>query len=455
MAARGYAPPQQLRLHQPYLPPLLRPRLLPCLAALTLLGTLFTTCGRDTSSPLTLAEEHQQLCGNCHLAPAPQDIPKSVWIGSVLPNMAARVGLAYGDYDPFKGLGMEEGFRVSMSGAYPEVAQVDSALWWRVHDYIVALAPDSIQVDASRAGRHTSMTQFRPRSLRLDSNDRAFITGAHFSPLHQSMVVSDVTGALFAVPSGKTLPTRGTGAVVGFTERRTDTLVTVIGGMNPSEIPTGSVYFQRGGRQTLVADQLHRPVFAKALDFDGDGLEEVVVCEFGYYTGALSILVPKGSAYESKTLLALPGTIKFEVLDLDGDGHLDIVVLASQGAEGIYALYGDGKLGFRTEALVRLPPHYGSSWFEFVDMDGDSDKDIILANGDNADYSVFAKPYHGLRIFSDEGKQNFQESYFFPMYGCTRVAAADYDGDGDIDLAVTAFFADYLRNPSEGFVVLN
>ena len=244
---------------------------------------------------------------------------------------------------------------------------------------------------------------------------------------------------------------RGTGAVVGFAERPQDTLVTVIGGMNPSEVPTGSVYFLRNGQQLTVADQLHRPVIAEVTDLDGDGVEEVLVCEFGYYTGGLTLLVPEGGAYERRSLLPLFGTIKFEVLDFDGDGHLDIVVLASQGAEGVYALYGDGELGFRTEALVRLPPHYGSSWFELIDLDGDGDRDIVLANGDNADYSIFAKPYHGLRVFSNDGKRGFEETYFFPMYGCTRVAAADYDQDGDIDLATTAFFADYLRNPEEGF----
>lgn len=412
------------------------------------------TCDTDAGPPLTLAEEHQQLCGNCHLAPAPQDIPKSVWTGSVLPNMAARVGLAYEDYDPLKGLSMEESYRVTLSGAYPERPTVDSATWWRVHDYIVGLAPDSVPVDPTRIGRHQALTGFAAHAINLDDNDRAFVTGAHYSPLHHSMVVSDVAGGLFAMPSGKTLPTRGTGAVVGFAERPQDTLVTVIGGMNPSEIPTGSVYFMRGGQQVSVAEELHRPVYAEVTDFDGDGQEEVLVCEFGYYTGSLTLLVPKGGAFERKTLLPLPGTIKFEVLDFDEDGNLDIIVLASQGAEGVYALYGDGELGFRTEALVRLPPHYGSSWFELVDLDGDGDRDIALANGDNADYSIFAKPYHGLRIFGNDGRRNFKETFFYPMYGCTRVAAADYDQDGDIDLALTAFFADYLRNPEEGFVLL-
>ncbi len=32
--------------------------------------------------------------------------------------------------------------------------------------------------------------------------------------------------------------------------------------------------------------------------------------------------------------------------------------------------------------------------------------------------------------------------------------ARDFDGDGDLDLAVIAFFADYPKQPEEGFVYL-
>ncbi len=420
-------------------------------ASAVVCASVAAACSRD-SAALTIEEEHALVCGNCHLLPAPQDMPKAIWTKSVLPNMAARVGLAYGDYNPNKGLSMEEQYQVTLAGVYPTLPQVDSAMWWRVHDYIVAMAPDSIPVDTARRGRHQALAGFEVQGLRLGDDQRAFVTGAHYSAATHSMVISDMAGGLFRAPSGKTLPTRGTGPVVGFAERPQDTLVTVIGGMNPSQLATGSVYFLRGGQQVTVADKLHRPVYAATTDFDGDGREEVLVCEFGYYTGALTLLQPVGSAYERQTLLDLPGTIKFEVLDFDGDGYEDIVVLASQGAEGVYVLYGDGALGFRVEQLVRLPPHYGSSWFELVDMDGDGDLDIVLANGDNADYSIFAKPYHGLRIFSNDGERSFTETYFYPMYGCTRVAAADYDGDGDVDLAVTAFFADFVRNPSEAFV---
>src|SRR5690606_20503160 len=121
----------------------------------------------------------------------------------------------------------------------------------------------------------------------------------------------------------------------------------------------------------------------------------------------------------------------------------DLVVLHAQGDEGVTVLYQEDRLKFRAERVIRLSPVYGSSWFEMFDYDGDGDKDIALANGDNADLSFVNKPYHGLRVFINEGEHGFQQRYFYPLPGATRVAANDFDGDGDVDFAVSCFFPDY------------
>ena len=74
--------------------------------------------------------------------------------------------------------------------------------------------------------------------------------------------------------------------------------------------------------------------------------------------------------------------------------------------------------------------------------------------GDNADYSVVLKPYHGVYIFLNDGKNGFEQQYFFPINGCYKAVARDFDGDGDLDLATISFFADYATQPEEGFVYL-
>lgn len=43
---------------------------------------------------------------------------------------------------------------------------------------------------------------------------------------------------------------------------------------------------------------------------------------------------------------------------------------------------------------------------------------------------------------------------FFHINGCYKAIARDYDGDGDLDIATIAYFADYKNRPEEGFVYL-
>src|SRR5690606_25331206 len=107
---------------------------------------------------------------------------------------------------------------------------------------------------------------------------------------------------------------------------------------------------------------------------------------------------------------------------------------------GIYIWYNQGNGDFSTKHPIRLPPLYGFSWFELFDYDHDGDLDVALVNGDNADFTYTLKPYHGLRLFLNEGDDQFKEVLFYPIYGATRLIARDFDQDGDTDFAVTALF---------------
>jgi hypothetical protein len=93
-------------------------------------------------------------------------------------------------------------------------------------------------------------------------------------------------------------------------------------------------------------------------------------------------------------------------------------------------------------------------YFSMHDFNGDGKLDILYVNGDNFDYSRVLKPYHGVRILENDGKNNFHERYFFPIYGAARAEVADFDNDGDLDILVTSNFADFERHPERGIVFL-
>ena len=75
--------------------------------------------------------------------------------------------------------------------------------------------------------------------------------------------------------------------------------------------------------------------------------------------------------------------------------------------------------------------------------------DIIYFHWDNAEYFMILKPYHGMRIYLIDGKKNFRESYFFPMYGASYGELGDFDLDSDMDLLLDSFTFSPTPTPTE------
>jgi hypothetical protein len=105
------------------------------------------------------------------------------------------------------------------------------------------------------------------------------------------------------------------------------------------------------------------------------------------------------------------------------------------------------------KGILRFPPICGSSFFEMVDVNHDGYKDIVYTCGHNGDAAPVLKPYHGLYIFLNHQHDNYIQKYFYPINGCYKAYARDFDGDGNIDIATISLFTD-KRQPEEGFVFL-
>ena len=159
--------------------------------------------------------------------------------------------------------------------------------------------------------------------------------------------------------------------------------------------------------------------------------------------------------FEQKIIRPLPGATRVYVDDYNHDGLPDIIALMAQAREGIYLFTNKGNGMFDTKEVLQFPAVYGSSYFELDDFNNDGYKDILYTCGDNADFSAHTlKNFHGVYIFFNDGKNNFTQKYFFPIHGCYKAIARDFDQDGDLDIAAISYFPDFKNQPQEAFVYL-
>jgi hypothetical protein len=248
------------------------------------------------------------------------------------------------------------------------------------------------------------------------------------------------------------------------TDRRTNPDGSVdwltVGVLNPNDKQSGTWSHQIRNSQTPTSQLkgLQRPVQTTVADLNRDGRQDVVVCQFGHYLGKLTWheRLPQtnssGNNYREHILDAVPGARLSIVRDIDNDGWPDVIALLTQGDEQVAVYYNLRNGSFRKETVLRFPSVYGSSYLELIDMDQDGDPDLVYTNGDNADYSIVLKPYHGVRVLLNDGNFKFRQAWFYPMHGATQTVVRDFDQDGDADIAAIAHFPDFSQRPNAGFV---
>ncbi|WP_119843775.1 VCBS repeat-containing protein [Reichenbachiella sp. MSK19-1] len=416
---------------------------------------LFFVSSCQFSQSEKFANQYVTYCGSCHALPSIDDLPKHIWRDNVLPEMGAKMGMRDSTYSPYQGLSFRQMEAVMKTGHYPSQPMLSVEEWSELKEYIISLAPVSLPATSDEI--EATLGQFVPEPIALDDSGGAFTAFLAFDEQQGKIMTANLSGQLvtYDYPSRTTVKTSSFGnAVTAYQVDSARQYATLIGILNPSELKSGQVYSIVDGQHKVIADGLHRPVHTLIRDLDQDGQDEIIISEFGHLTGELSMLTKGDTGYQKETLYAMPGVVRVVAEDMNGDGLEDLVFMASQGREGVFILYQEERLSFRREQVIGFSPVYGSSWFEMVDYDGDGDQDIITVNGDNADYSVVLKPYHGVRVFLNDGHNQFSEAYFRPIHGATRVTVRDFDQDGDMDMAVVATFPDYATTPLQSFVYL-
>jgi hypothetical protein len=394
----------------------------------------------------SIEEQVTQFCGDCHAVPPVDSFPKRAWrdevgLGFTLYYESYRNDLVVPSFDRVVDYYVS---RAPEELVLPEPEEATDPGPIRFENSELAY-PDSAPVFFGVANMRwlPPGTDGRPRLLICDGKtgqvgDVAFrgrdatvkLLGTLASPVHITPSDLDGDGVL-------------------------DFVIADLGTFQPADHDRGRVLWLLDGtasqpRFELIQDQLGRVADVEPGDFDEDGDLDLVVAEFGWRsTGQLLMLeqVPStgsGRDFRRRTLDDRHGTIHVPVTDLNRDGHLDFVALFAQEFEMIVAFLGRGDGTFEQHLVFAAgDPSVGSSGIELVDLDGDGDLDVLYTCGDTLD-GYYLKPDHGIRWLENCGGFPFVPHLLTPMPGAMRALAADLDGDDDLDIVACAFLPTWL-----------
>ncbi len=396
-------------------------------------------------------------CASCHKESNPDLLDKKTWLFQVLPKMGPRLGM-----HSYKGLP----YSSINSMLVPQQPAMEQGQWESIVDYFLESSPTSLGEQNFDIEPHKNGSTFSVRPFTTDISSSSIITLLDLDTLFRNVFVGDVNdNMLYQLDySGNLLdkmqvPSPPTS--MSFGQDHVD--LTLAGLLHPNNMSKGEIvrYNYKGSFEhqlgTSIVDSLIRPVASLDFDFNYDGLIDYLVCEYGNDLGRLSIyFATQASGYRLEIIENVPGSIMVKLHDFNRDGLMDIAALYAQGDEKIMIYYNDGEGNFIGDfkMAARFPSVYGSMYIDLKDFNNDGFMDIIYVNGDNFDYSQILKPYHGIRILENDGEDNFEEKYFYPIYGAGKSISKDFDLDGDLDILVSSNFADMENNPERGIIYL-
>ncbi len=193
--------------------------------------------------------------------------------------------------------------------------------------------------------------------------------------------------------------------------------VLAAGGLGNAEGFTAYKYYPAGTSPHSVA----------AGDFNGDGIPDLVVANYG--SNNVSVLLGNGQGGFKAATNYAAGSFPISVAtgDFNGDGFLDVAVAdnnnnKSPGSLSILLGNGDGTLQPPVSYTIEGSPYFVA----VADLNSDNNLDAVVTN-------------HGgeVAVFLGNGDGTFQDAAYYHAGGNPQsVAIADLNGDGVPDLAV-------------------
>ncbi|ASU33560.1 FG-GAP repeat domain-containing protein [Mucilaginibacter xinganensis] len=387
-------------------------------------------------------------CTKCHALVPANALTKDVWTFHTLPAMGPYLGIT-----PY----LDGYFKKDTAG-------LTLIEWQNIVSYYKKIAPASLSAAKPPVTAANDWAGFALKTP-APTEKAVFTTMATIDPYSHKIYTSDgVTSILQEWDSSlkmlRSVKLPSTAMNASFTKEKTGAVTakfSCIGELQLVDFPNGRIMNvnlnDAGLNPVKFASELARPVHTVSGDFNKDGLTDWVICGQGYLKGGVYMFLQNNDGTFVQTNISdKAGAVKAIVGDFNKDGWQDLMVLFGRGDEGLTLFLNDQHGGFTKKNLLQFPPVYGSTDFEVTDLDHDGNLDVIYTCGFNFNDSRILKPYHGLYLYKNTGNWNLKQEWFYPINGCTKFVTADFDGDGDLDIATTAFFADLKDNPAEGCI---
>ncbi len=187
----------------------------------------------------------------------------------------------------------------------------------------------------------------------------------------------------------------------------------------------------QGGFEPPVNFPAHdSPIAVATGDFNGDGKTDLVAVNS--QSNDVSIILGNGAGGFGPPQNFPAGDLPYAVAvgDFDGDGRVDLAV-STYTSEEVRIMRGDGQGGFTT--FISYPLHGNGSRIVAGDFNHDDHLDLAVG--------VYnASPDNRLAVLLGNGNGTFTRASGIPVADPQGVVTADFDGDGNLDLASTTYF---------------
>jgi hypothetical protein len=189
------------------------------------------------------------------------------------------------------------------------------------------------------------------------------------------------------------------------------------------------------------------PIAVTVADFNGDGKPDLAVTNSIYGDYLVSVFLNSGTGTFSTRKDATVSILAAFIVsaDFNGDGKMDLATANVENPGAISVLLGNGDGTFQSSVQYTVGINPG--WITAADLNGDGITDLAVVN-----VGVSGPPMpvpSSISVLLGNGDGTFQSQQVYATTGAFLMAA-DFNGDGQIDLATDEYGVGVYLNQGHG-----